>query len=207
MNALQQSWSRTWQALAANGTGQGLKAQILACYSEPHRHYHTLQHLNECLAQLEQYRKLAEYPEEVEIALWFHDAVYDTHRQDNEARSAAWAALELAKAGVSTERIERVNELIMASCYHALPEGSDQKLLVDIDLAILGAEKPRFMEYESQVRKEYFWVPEELFCEKRGEILRAFLLRAQIYNTELFRDRFEHRAHENLNGSVKQLGR
>jgi predicted metal-dependent HD superfamily phosphohydrolase len=105
--------------------------KLIAAYEQPQRQYHTLQHLNECFTLLEPNRHLAKYPAEVEIALWFHDAVYDIKAQDNEARSANWAAEELAAAQVSQESIERVQQLIMATCHSALPEGQDQQLLVD----------------------------------------------------------------------------
>ena len=93
MNALfERSWRRAWSALIGPGPGAGtgdpdgiaLRDALLACYAEPQRRYHTQQHLEECLALLEQVRDLAEHPEEVEMALWFHDAIYDVKGSGNE---------------------------------------------------------------------------------------------------------------------------
>lgn len=203
---LQTSWLRCWQALGASGDGRGLMERLLAAYGEPQRKYHTLQHLSECVSLLERCLPLAEHPAEVEIALWFHDAVYDVRGKDNEARSAAWAQAELRVGGVSAEVVERVTRLIMATCHAALPAGTDQQLLVDVDLAILGASRPRFIEYEAQVRAEYEWVPGWLFRRKRRDILKEFLARQPIYNTPLIRDELESQARENLAYSIVQLG-
>jgi predicted metal-dependent HD superfamily phosphohydrolase len=82
-----------------------------------------------------------------------------------------------------------------------------KRLLVDIDLSILGATPERFDEYEVQVRQEYAWVPGPLFRRKRGEILQAFLVRPSIYSMPWFRQRLEAQARSNLQRSVARLRR
>lgn len=198
MKQLHHSWQRAWTGIGAKTGGQGLYEQLLARYSEPHRHYHTLQHLGECLATFEPVRDLAEHPDEVELALWFHDAIYDTHRSDNEERSADWARAALREAGVARGSSDRVHALIMATRHTANPTLPDEQLLVDIDLSILGAEQARFDEYEEQIRKEYAFVPSWLFRLKRRAILQDFLDRPSIYSTAHFRDALEQRARANL---------
>jgi predicted metal-dependent HD superfamily phosphohydrolase len=202
---LARSWSRAWQGLAAHGDGVELRDQLLAAWSEPQRRYHTVRHLGDCLALFEQSSHLAAHPAEVEIALWFHDAVYDLKAKDNEARSADWAGQALAEAQVAPEMRARVRELIMATCHAAQPESDDGRLLVDIDLSILGADTERFDEYEVQVRQEYAWVPRPLFRRKRREILQGFLARPRIYATGWFQQRFEAAARANLKRSVARL--
>ncbi|MGM9428974.1 MULTISPECIES: HD domain-containing protein [Burkholderiales] len=120
----------------------------LSCALPPHRRYHSLQHLGECIAQLEGALDLAVHAGDVEIALWFHDAIYGLQAKDNEQRSADWAAGELTRSGAGEAQVRRVRALIMATCHTAKPADADQQLLVDIDLAILGAEPARFAEYE-----------------------------------------------------------
>ena len=180
--------------------------RLTAAYGEPQRKYHTVQHLSECLTLVQQNLDLAIEPAEVEISLWFHDAIYDVKASDNEEKSAKWAEQELTVAGVAKERIERVKDHILATRHAALPEGQDQMLLVDIDLAILGAERPRFVEYEAQVREEYGWVPGFLFRRKRREVLLEFLERQPIYNTSKLREALEKEARSNLAYSIRQLG-
>ncbi len=205
-SSLQASWTRCWQTLGAAGDGLVLRDRLLVAWAEPQRKYHTLQHLGECLSLFDRCRQLAEQPAEVEMALWFHDAVYDVKGKDNEARSAAWAQAELQAAGVSAAVIERITGHIMATCHAALPVGVDQQLLVDIDLSILGASRPRFLEYEEQVRAEYAWVPGFLFRRKRREILKEFLARQPFYNTPSMREAFESQARDNLAYSIAALG-
>src|SRR6188508_492999 len=93
------SWQRLWGELGVATANGGLMNQLVAAYSEQHRHYHTLQHLRECLVQFDAAAMLARRPAEVELALWFHDAVYDPRRKDNEERSADWARASVLAAG------------------------------------------------------------------------------------------------------------
>jgi predicted metal-dependent HD superfamily phosphohydrolase len=201
MQILQQSWQRAWSALGAQPNAD-LFDGLVAHYNEPQRRYHTLQHLRECIEEFEPVIQLAQHPGEVEIALWFHDAVYDVKSQDNEQQSADLAAAALREAGVSADSAARVLALIMATRHSRLPTTPDECLLVDIDLSILGAEAGRFKEYEDQIREEYGWVPDWLFQRKRKSILKAFLGRASIYSTGHFRKKYEDSARENLNRSL-----
>jgi predicted metal-dependent HD superfamily phosphohydrolase len=203
--ALARSWARAWPGLGASGDGIALRDRLLAAWGEPHRRYHTVRHLGDCLALFEATSQFATNPCEVEIALWFHDAIYDLKAKDNEARSAAWAERELVAARVGADARARVQDLVMATCHAALPWTDDARLLVDIDLSILGAEPERFDEYEVQVRQEYAWVPGPLFRRKRREILQGFLARRHIYATDWFQRRFEAAARTNLTRSVARL--
>ena len=199
---LARSWRRCADALAARPIGQVVFDELVARYSEPHRKYHTLQHLMECLAHFEAVGDLADQPGEVEMALWFHDAIYDTQRHDNEAESAAWARRALCEAGARDEVADRVHALVMATRHSETPATADERLLVDIDLAILGAAPERFAEYERQIRAEYAFVPEDVFRAKRREILQAFDARRPIYATPALRERLEAAAHANLSRSL-----
>jgi len=179
--------------------------QLLANYSDPDRFYHTVKHLEECFLYLDRTRHLATYPAEVELALWFHDAIYDTHGKDSEERSASWVANVLWESGAAPEIVTRVRDLVLATKHDAEPVGADACLLVDIDLSILGAPRERFDEYEAQVSQEYHWVPEVQFRDGRQKILRALLARGNIYSTELFRSWLEANAKANLKRSLTYL--
>jgi predicted metal-dependent HD superfamily phosphohydrolase len=202
---LESSWLRCLAGVGAADEAPALFRRLMDAYREPPRKYHTLQHLSECLALFDRHRSLALEPAEVEIALWFHDAIYEVRAGDNEARSAEWAAAALRSAGVAAGRIERVCAHILATRHSALPVGQDQALLLDIDLSILGAPAARFDEYETQVRAEYRWVPDFLFRRKRREILAEFLARDPIYATPALREVLEASARENLARSLEQL--
>ncbi|MEY2876150.1 MAG: hypothetical protein RLZZ373_3521 [Pseudomonadota bacterium] len=195
------TWQRTWSDLGATPPAT-LLPQLLAAYAEPQRHYHSVQHLSECMAHLGPALHLAQRPGEVAIALWFHDAVYQLRSGDNEAQSAAWAQRELMAAGVGADACARVEALIMATRHDAQPTEPDARLLVDVDLAILGAPPQRFAEYEAQVQLEYAWVPKWLFKRKRRAVLRGFLDRSPIYSTDHFRTLLEAQARVNLAASM-----
>lgn len=199
--ALRASWSDAWRALDAS-PDDAVLAELLARYGEAHRAYHTLQHLGECLAHLARERDGAERPAEVALALWFHDAIYDVHRHDNEARSADWARQAALGAGLAPDVAERLHALVMATRHDTQPLGADARLLVDIDLAILGAPPARFAEYERQIRSEYGHVPPAVFEPRRRQILGGFLARDPIYLTAPMRDRLEAAARANLGQAV-----
>jgi predicted metal-dependent HD superfamily phosphohydrolase len=160
-------WRWVWREVGVRDADEELYHRLVACYSEPHRKYHTIQHLNECFAHLETVSSLAEHPAEVELALWYHDAIYNTHENDNEKRSAEWARDSALAAGIKIDQAGRIYDLVMATMHNAIPAGRDAEVLVDIDLGILGAEPVRFDEYELQVREEYSWVPEFMYAAGR----------------------------------------
>jgi predicted metal-dependent HD superfamily phosphohydrolase len=197
-------WLATWAALNLTPP-TGLCEQLLRAWDEPQRHYHTLQHLGECLTLFDTLRMHAEQPADIELALWFHDAIYDVQGHDNEARSAQWAAEALATGGVDAPRCQRVHDLITATCHTALPASPDQALLVDIDLAILGAPAARFAEYTRQIRAEYAWVPAEVYAVKRRAVLQGFLDRKAIYTTPAVAQRLEQHARDNLVKAISSL--
>lgn len=190
---------RVWSALGLGTSRAALHAELAAAWSEPHRAYHTLQHLEECLAHLD---GIAPDAHAVEVALWFHDAIYDTHASDNEERSADWAARELTGHDALAAR---VRDLILATRHNAIPAGDEAALMVDIDLAILGADEARFAEYEAQVAREYAWVPREVYVRERTKILQSFLDRERIYTTDAFRARLGAAARRNLAWSIAEL--
>ena len=206
MQTLQRSWRQAWTSLGVHDTNNSLFDELVARYSEAHRKYHTCQHLNECIATLEAALELAEHPGEVEMALWFHDAIYDPKRQDNELQSALWAKNSTLEAGATSQCADRIYGLVMATQHAARPSSRDEQLLVDVDLSILGAAQERFDEYERQVREEYAWVPDWLFRRKRRAILESFLAHPFIYCTSHFRSALEAAARENLGRSISRLG-
>ena len=203
VNGLESVWEAAWRDLGLlMPTDAGVYQRLLTAYAEPQRHYHSLQHLGECLTHFQAVRHLAAHPGEVALALWFHDAVYDPKGKDNEALSARWADEVLAQAGATQPCRDRVQALIMATCHQANPTEADAQLLVDIDLAILGSAPARFDEYDRQVRQEYRWVPGFVYRRKRREVLRSFLDRQHIYSTERFRQSHEAQARLNLTRAV-----
>jgi predicted metal-dependent HD superfamily phosphohydrolase len=202
---LKQRWDATWRALGAAPQPATTFDELIAAYSEFGRFYHTLNHLEECFSHFDSAHRLARFAAEIEIAIWFHDAIYNTHRNDNEENSATWAVNVIRDSGLLPEVAKRIGDLILATKHKVKPDSADASLFVDVDLSILGASSDRFDEYEKQIRREYAWVPENEFRQERAKLLREISARKHIYFTEFFRMRLEDTARENLKRSLVEL--
>jgi predicted metal-dependent HD superfamily phosphohydrolase len=191
-------WTALWSRLRAQGDGVEVFTRLTAAYAEPTRAYHTASHIADCLALLDASRVAAANPDELEAAIWFHDAVYVAARSDNEERSAELARATLHEARVRSEVADRVGALVLQTRHGTTPSGPDAALLCDIDLSILGRSPEAFDLFERRIRQEYAMVPEAIYRRGRSDVLRGFLNRASIYQTQWFRERFESEARANL---------
>lgn len=178
--------------------------ELLAAYTAPDRHYHTDAHVAQCLRQARRFGHLAHSIHEIEAAIWFHDAVYDTKRMDNEEKSAEWAQRELARLGARVDATDRVVEMILATKSHT-STNPDTILMVDIDLGILGAPPAHFEIYDQAIRKEFFWVPIADYRAGRAKVLGSFLERPVIFGTAEINLQYETRARENLLKKLEEL--
>lgn len=185
-------------------TDSGLYKELETRYQEEHRYYHDTSHIVECLNHLDSHHSLAEKHAEVEIAIWFHDAVYDVHQADNEEQSAALATQWLTRLQAPADVIQRVSRMILATKTH-VARTPDEGLLLDIDLGILGASPDAFERYDAAIRKEYSWIPLAQYRAGRAAILNAFLARPRLYTTGRFYDLFEQNARRNMAGKIEQL--
>ena len=176
-----------WHALcdqlglaAGNGVRQRFP-DLERAYSEPQRHYHTAQHIGECLALLDGVAPQLDDAPLVELAIWLHDVVYAPGAIDNEAASARLARAWLQEA-LPSGRLDRLARWIEGTRTHEpAPAEPDLQALLDIDLAILAAPAARFAEYERQVRAEYAFVPEPVFAERRRAFLRELAAQPRLY--------------------------
>jgi predicted metal-dependent HD superfamily phosphohydrolase len=179
--------------------------QLSEAYCASDRHYHTLNHIRNLLDSLERSGLVLHDPEVVKLAIWFHDAVYSSLRDDNEARSAALAKEFLSKTTLSAERCNRVAYLIERTKDHTQPQpAADVDLLyfLDADLQILGAPEADYWQYARQVRQEYRLVPDFMYRRGRRKVLEKMLSTAQLYQTENFRNRLETAARRNLKAEL-----
>lgn len=183
---------------------------LKARYGEPQRHYHTWDHIEALKRHFDNLEAHWHRPEPVLWALYWHDAIYDPTRPDNEELSAQLLEDEGA-AHMSANELALAAEIIRATAKHEVPEGlsdddrADLALFLDIDLSILGAPVSVFDEYEVNVRKEYAFVPEEAFRTGRAKVLKSFADRPAIYFTEEGRGRWDAQARRNLSKSLAQL--
>lgn len=204
VNDLRARWRRLQARLGAKGRDLGFLA-VLQGWSHPSRRYHTLDHLTHVLDAFERVRDAAEDPEAVELALWFHDLVYEPLVPGNEEASARKASDALLAAGLPEAFARRVHDLVLATRHDAVPRGLDARLVVDCDLSILGASAEAFDAYERGVREEYAAVPEDAWKAGRAAILAGFLARERIFSTPQFAH-LEGAARENLKRAMGRLG-
>lgn len=200
MADLETAAARFKAALQASGAGKAgdqTFERLVSHYGESSRHYHNLRHITHCLDGLEEFRGQAQHPQEVALALWFHDAIYNPKAKDNEEKSAQLARRELQDLGIPSDCIERICIHILATKHHQA-EHEDSRLVIDLDLSILAVSRARYEEFETQIRQEYAHVPGVLFRFARRKVLRGFLDKKNIYALSCTRLRWEQPARENL---------
>ena len=178
--------------------------ELVAAYGQTHRHYHTGAHIDACLRHLDACASALDQPHEVELALWFHDAVYNPLSSKNERKSADWADDFLTRCGAPDQAVARVVALIMVTRHEAPTRTSDESFLVDIDLSILGAEPAVYDTFEKAIRREYRHVPGPLYRAGRSRLLEQFLARPRIYANLPFALR-EGQARANLAHAIDRL--
>ena len=181
---------------------------LLARYSEPHRRYHGVAHLDRVVSDVAELLGdiVVAQPSAVKIAAFFHDAVYDPRSPSNEADSAALAARELMQLGWVPEQIDEVERLILLTRDHGASDGSDPSgdVLLDADLAVLGAPPNVYQAYASGVRAEYGHVDDGAWRVGRAQVLQRFIDRPRIYRTAAM-SVHERRARSNLRAELATL--
>lgn len=201
--ALRERWLKLARSLAWQGDAVAVWEMLLTRYTEPVRAYHNLQHIGACLNALDEVSTEGVDRQAVELAIWFHDAIYDPKAKDNEEQSAELFSLCAREAALPEMLTAEVVRLILITQHKAIPQTKEEQLLVDIDLSILGADVEAFAEYERQIRAEYAWVPEKDFCKGRAAVLEQFLKHEHIYHTAHFSQRYEAKARDNLEEAIQ----
>lgn len=175
---------------------------LAACHTEPHRHYHTMDHIEAVLAHLDD---LHVTTPTAQLAAFFHDAIYDPTRSDNEEQSAQLAHEVLT--AVDRPEADDVAAIVRATAKHELPEEGPRETaaFLDADLAILAAAPDVYDTYTEHVRAEYSHMSDDDFCSGRKAILETFLGRDQLYFTTAGQARFEAPARANLRREIATL--
>lgn len=200
--ALQQAWAKLLDRYRVPATAAYPVFDVLvAAYSAPERHYHNLEHLAEMFRVAARLTAITDDPAPVQLAIWFHDAVYDPRAADNEERSAELAETMLGPLGIARNELDRVKQLVRATAHLSddrPPADRETTILLDADLAILGAAPERYVRYAGAIRAEYAWVPDAEYRAGRVAVLDRFLARPRLFWTDLAFQEGEAQARANL---------
>jgi predicted metal-dependent HD superfamily phosphohydrolase len=207
LDRLRSDWESLLDSLGAEPNASRIAfTELVASYASPGRYYHTLDHIGQVLRDVHQLQDQTSHPAAVLLAAWFHDAVYDPRAADNEEQSARYAETVLRGLAVPYETVRRVATLILQTKTHAAGhEDPDGPVLLDADLAILGAPADEYARYAAAIRQEYSWVPEAVYRSKRAAILQGFLQRPRIYRTRPMFEKSEITARRNLQGEIESI--
>jgi len=182
-------------AVVAGGLG--------ARYTQPHRAYHNLMHIEDVLLRIEELTPPKENELALALAAWFHDAVYQPDRDDNEERSAYVAYDALEQVGASPDLMAEVVRLIRITAGHSADDDDVAgAVLCDADLSILGAPREKYVTYAQAIRQEYIHVSAADYHVGRTNALRSFVQREHIYRTPYARAHWEARARENIDAEI-----
>jgi predicted metal-dependent HD superfamily phosphohydrolase len=175
-------------------------SDLVTRYGEPHRHYHTLDHI---AAVLDVVVAFGATEPALHLAAWYHDAIYDTRATDNEDRSAVLARTALAPLGVPSAVVQETARLVLLTKSHETAEADAfGKQLLDADLSILASDFVTYDLYAAAIRQEYAWVPDEDYRRGRRRVLEGFLARPRLF---FFLTKNESVARRNMQGEIQAL--
>lgn len=192
-----------WQSIGTNDDPGRAYKMVADLYSNPKREYHNLVHIAHSLQELDGVRDLAQNPRNVEMALWFHDAVYEELGKFNEEGSAGLARRTLKNAGVPRHCIDDISRLVLATKHDKPYRDNDARLIMDIDLASLGKPWQQFNDYGDDIRHEYPSIDDAKFIMGRKAFFWQMLERQNIYSTPFFREKYERQARKNMSAWIE----
>lgn len=204
---LKNKWKDLFGRLGAQGKADVHFEELAKRYSEPHRKHHGISHISRCLEDLDIFKNHIFDVDSVEAAIWFHDAVYNPRREDNEDLSADLARKMLREMLLHELDIMKIINLIMATKHSLVSEGrqGDFRFVVDIDFADFGKPAEQFWEFETGIRQEYQWAEDVIYARGRMGFLRALLERDCVFLTVPFRERYEAKARGNIDRLMNHL--
>jgi predicted metal-dependent HD superfamily phosphohydrolase len=197
-------------AAAVEGAGGHASSRVapflVKRWSEPHRHYHNLDHLTAVLDVIDAWAAVATDPDLVRLAAFFHDVVYDPQGTDNEGASADLAVTHLGFCDVPSRAVQEVDRLVRLTAGHIVDDSdANGILLADADLAVLARDWPGYVAYAEAIRAEYAHVPDDLFRAGRARVLSGLLALPTLYRIPQLRTQSEDQARANMTRELTQL--
>lgn len=196
-----------WKNIGAGGDAHKVYYQLRKQYEYPRRFYHTFEgHIGHCLREMDAALPYTKHSECAVASIFFHDAnMSDLDHKANELRSAIYASNTFRKAGCSKKFCWMLSNNILATRHMYGVAWNDAKVVMDVDLSILGQSSEVFNEYEEQIRQEYINIPWDAYRVGRIKFLCGILSWYCIYQTSFFREKYEKQAKENIIRSITNL--
>ncbi len=199
-----------WKSLYLRLGGRENEAEVvimplMSLYSPKHRPYHNLDHISISIDELHKVKHLSDNPDEIEFAIWMHDAIYNPKLEDNEEKSADLAQIIANAIGLPKEKGKRIYTLVMATKHNNYESTNDGKLIADIDMIILGVTKSEFDKYSREIEQEYSFVDKLTYTKHRIKFVKNMLAKDRIYQTDYFRNKYEQQARQNLTEHLREL--
>lgn len=179
--------------------------EIFTKYSEPKRHYHTIDHLEAIITDLTEVKSKVNDWDTTLLAVFYHDIIYKASSNTNEGDSAKLAMQRLSEIGYLAEKVAKCANMILATKKHEHSEDSDTNYLIDTDLAILGKSSYDYQKYTEQIREEYSIYPDFMYANGRKKALQHFLQMKTIYKTEYYSKKYEKQARVNIKNELETL--
>ena len=206
MQTERSQWNQLWSNWEVRADTASWYQGVLDAYGDPARHYHNLRHVCACLEMADALQEVASDFDAVRAALWFHDIVYDPRSATNEHDSAVSFLRFAQSAKLDPDRTREVVRLIELTAGHEVKENDrNGAVMMDADLAILGASSTEYRDYAAGIRAEYAMVPIRDYARKRSEILACFVERPVLFQTAWMRERRERQARLNLRTEIEEL--
>ncbi len=198
-------WDRLLARHTADPAAPAVGRKLLESWCEPHRRYHSVRHLRDILACVDELAPYADDPDAVRIAAWYHDAVYDG-RPNDEERSARRAEEELSRLGLTPQLVDEVARLVRMTVSHdPAPGDHDGEVLSDADLSTLALPPEHYRLNTAAIRAEYAHVPDEAFRKGRTQVLTGLLEGPGVFRTAPGRARWETAAQANMRAELAAL--
>ncbi len=185
-----------------------LFSELIEMYEQEGRYYHNLKHIERMLSFLERRVDRIEDWVSIQLAVWFHDCIYDIHDSKNEERSADFARKRLSDLGISEDLVEKVADLILLTKKHEITTkyfNYDTKIFLDSDLISLGGSFEEYSKIFERIKKEYSEIPSEVFKNGRRIFLQSILSKPRIFYTDEMFVEFEQDARRNLEKELVNL--
>ena len=207
VDALKQTWQELMSRYCSNEELINSEFdKLVGQYAAPGRHYHNLQHIEALLTLQQAYASDIRSNEVLQMAIFYHDIIYNVLKSDNEEQSALAAGAFLKQTTFPPYQIITVMDYIRATKTHTGDEhDEDLDFLLDVDLSILGSPADIYTQYAQQIRQEYTVYPDDVYNPGRKKVLMHFLEKPVIYRTSIFREQYETQARQNIAGELQGL--